>query len=95
MLVLRLLRDSVTSEREILSQLQTTYGFSPSEGEFVRLEDYLLSKGFATVKSSERVNELAITAAGISLLRRLEDEYRVLVSVIEPSQGDGQGSVSH
>jgi len=95
LLVLRLLRHSALSELEILSRLQTTHGLSPSSCEFATLEDGLLGDGFVIVESGVGGNRLGITAAGIGLLRRLEDEYRDIVSGIEPPSTGSMISGGH
>ena len=84
LLVLKLLRESSLTEWEILSRLNTKYGLNPSAKEFAKLERTLVGKGFASLGSAGRESRLQITPVGIRLLRRLEQEYRQVVSCTLP-----------
>jgi hypothetical protein len=79
LLVLRLLRESILSEWEILSRLHEKYGLNPTAHEFGRLEKWLLDKGFVSIEAHADGEKLQITTEGLGLLRRLEDEYRAVV----------------
>ena len=87
LLVLRLLREASLSEWEILSQLHSKYGLTPSNREFGRLEKGLLGKGYANLESEHGGEKLCITSQGIGLLSRLEKEYKEIVSDIVRSPG--------
>lgn len=90
LLVLRLLRESSQSEWEILSRLHLRYGFTPSAREFARLEKALINSGYATIEQAiGGGSRLRITAKGIGVLVRLENEYRGVVSNIVRSQATG------
>jgi hypothetical protein len=80
LMVLRLLRESALSEWEILSRLHSSYGLSPSAQEFGRLEKSLVGEGYASVDSLVGGDKLQITAEGLRLLLRLEEEYRAVVA---------------
>jgi len=84
LLVLKLLRDSTLSEWEILSRLHSKYGLNPNAREFARLEKTLLGKGYASMDTAHRMSKLQITHRGLRLLRRLEEEYRSVVSEADP-----------
>src|ERR1017187_4359125 len=79
LLVLRLLTESALSEWEILSSLHTRYGLSPNAREFARLERGLLAQGYANLEAGNGGKRLQITAAGLRVLRRLEEEHRTVV----------------
>jgi hypothetical protein len=70
------------SEWEILSSLYSRYGLAPSKKEFGRLEKRLIGKGYASLDSSLGEERLRITSDGKSLLHRLENEHKALVSSI-------------
>ncbi len=89
MLVLRLLREASLTEWEILSLLHSRYGLTPSTREFARLEKGILAKGYASIEAEAGGDKLRITAEGITLLLRLEKEYRQIVENIAHSQGAG------
>jgi hypothetical protein len=94
LLVLRLLRDSSLSEWEILSSLHSRYGLIPSAREFGRLEKELLGGGYAVLEDGKDGGKLRITSTGMSALRRMEEEYRMVVSNIVQSRGGDSGRLA-
>ena len=76
--VLRLLREREMSEWELLSALDSGYGLTPSSKEFRKISGILAGGGYARVEVSEKARTLRITAAGTTLLRRLEEEYAAI-----------------
>jgi len=94
LIVLRLLRESGLSEWEILSTLHSRYGLNPTAREFGRLERELVAGGYALLESGKDGNKLQITSTGISVLNRLEEEYRMVVSNVVQSQGVNPGGLA-
>ena len=88
LIVLGILRESHRSEWEILNAIYHRYESTPGSKEFRKLTKSLISKGYATVESVEGVDKLRISQAGIDLLRRLEMEYRAIVSNVETYPSD-------
>jgi hypothetical protein len=88
LLVLRLLGESRLSEWEILSALHSRYGLSPTAREFGKLEKGLVSGGYALLESGKAGSRLQITSAGMTALRRLEEEHRMVVSNVLQPQGE-------
>jgi len=92
LLVLRLLRESTLTEWEILSALHSRYGLDPTAREFGRLEKELVGGGYALLESGKEGSKLQITSTGMGALRRLEEEYRMVVSnVVQPRGGNSGG----
>jgi hypothetical protein len=87
LLVLRLLKESGLSEWEILSALHSRYGLDPTAREFGKLEKELVGGGYVLLESGKDGSKLQITGAGINALRRLEEEYRMVVSNAVQSRG--------
>jgi hypothetical protein len=91
LLVLRLLGESRLSEWEILSALHSRYGLDPTAREFGKLEKGLVSGGYALLESGRDCSRLQITSVGMTALRRLEEEHRMVVSNVVQPQGDSDG----
>ncbi|HEV2390666.1 MAG TPA: hypothetical protein VGS04_08085 [Nitrososphaerales archaeon] len=82
LLVLMLVEDSEKSEWELLDSLYSHYKLTPSGKEFRRLLETLVEGGYATFTPEEGTRRLRITSTGTKLLRRLQREYRAIVSDI-------------
>jgi hypothetical protein len=91
LIVLRLLTESSLTEWEILSILHSRYGLDPTAREFGRLGKELVGGGYALLESGNEGGKLQITSAGISALRRLEEEYLMVVANAVQSQGGNPG----
>jgi hypothetical protein len=91
LLVLRLLKESGLTEWEILSALHSRYGLDPTAREFGKLEKELVGGGYTLLEPCKEGSKLQITGAGVSALRRLEEEYRMVVSNAGQGQGSSQG----
>jgi DNA-binding PadR family transcriptional regulator len=80
LLVLKLLQESTMSEWEILSRLHERFELYPSAHEFGRLEKSLLGKGYVSLERVPGGGKLQITTEGVRLLRRIEAEYRAVLT---------------
>jgi hypothetical protein len=92
LLVLRLLRVSTSSDWEILSFLHEKFGLTPTAKEFERLERSLIGKGYA-ILDPHPGSRMQITAEGLRLLGRLEEDHSGLVASV-PGKAGGSGAVS-
>lgn len=75
------------TEWEILSALYSIYGWSPSEKELTALLDSMVAGGFARETSGVGGRRLHVTAAGIELRRRLDEERLEIISTIDAGRG--------
>lgn len=85
LIVLGLLRESELSEWEILSLLHSRYASTPTAKEFRRLSQSAVNGGYASFRWVGKTRKLRISRTGTELLRRLEEEYRAIVSSINDS----------
>ncbi len=83
LMVLDLLEEAALSEWEVLNLLYSRYRSAPGANEFRRLVQSLVRGGYATVELADGTRKLRISEAGLRLRRRLEDEYRAMVSTID------------
>lgn len=91
LLVLKLLRESTLSEWEILSRLHSRYGLNPTPREFARLERDLTGKGFASFEQASGEEKFEITSRGLTLLSRMEEEYRSVVACAARPESNSNG----
>jgi hypothetical protein len=85
LVVLRLLKESQLSEWEILDLLYSRYESTPSVKEFRKLTETLVEGGYASFIWENRTDKLQVSEAGITLLRRLEEEYDSIIWGIKDS----------
>lgn len=87
LIVLRMLSEGEKGEWEVLSALDSRFGLTPSAKEFRKVEETLVGGGYATLVRPEGSRVLRMTDVGAALLRRLEEEYRAVLSGRDPPSG--------
>jgi hypothetical protein len=87
LIVLGLLSESELSEWEILSSLFAKYESTPNDKEFRRLVESIVNGGYASFEGKVGNRKLRLNKRGITLLRRLKEEYRSVVSKTVRYQG--------
>jgi DNA-binding PadR family transcriptional regulator len=83
LIVLSLLKDSELGEWEIWSLLHSRYGTTPTAGDFRRILDTLTNGGYASSRWEGSTRKLRLNETGLLLHRRLDAEYRAIISSID------------
>lgn len=84
--VLTLIEASEKSEWEVLDSLYSRFKLTPGGKEFRRILETLVGGGYVAFAPAGGTRNLRITSAGVKLLRRLQDEYKSIVSNIGEAQ---------
>ncbi len=90
LIVLRLLEDSEPTEWEVLNSMYARYRLAPNAKEFRKMLETLVSGAYVGYETVEGSRRLRMTKAGARLLRRLEEEYRAIVSSADVSPAPSQ-----
>jgi hypothetical protein len=83
LIVLSMLKDCELSEWEIWRLLHSRYGTTPTAREFQKIIDIITDGAYAKCRWEGSIRKLQLSEAGLVLQRRLEEEYRAIISIID------------